>query len=162
MSQNCSSNYHEKLNNVYFRELFNKTKIPKKYKSLGRRMKEREISQKDYDSIISLYMDIFYNEVYFINKPSYFFLGGFIEKLRTKPGVRTIKSAVDGIRPLAHAEFPITLMWDDLFFLNSKEKQIYYNKMNGKRTRTLKIEQEWKRTNNYYDLREYENVRIIS
>lgn len=117
-------------------------------------MKEREISQKDYDKIISLFVDIYYNELYFINKPSYFFLGGFMEKRRTRPGVRTMGAPVDGIRRTAHVEFPITLSWTDLFFLNPVERQITYTKMTGKRTRSEKIEREWKRTNKYYDLKE--------
>lgn len=154
MNQNCISNYHQKLDNTFFREEFNKTEIPKKYKELGKKMKDRQISQKDYDRIISLFVDIFYNEVYFINQPSYFFLGGFLEKRRLKPGVKEKGPAVNGKREKAHIEFPITMYWSDLFFLNHKEKQIRYIKLRGKRTRGNKIEEQWKKRNNFYDLKE--------
>lgn len=154
MNQNCSSNYHQKLDNTYFRDEFNKTKLPQKHKSLGKKIKDRQISQKDYDNIISLFVDIYYHELYFINKPSYFFLGGFLEKRRLKPGVKERGPAVNGKRDTAHVEFPITIRWSDLFFLNYKEGQVRYIKLRGKRTRGNKIEELWKKKFNFYDLKE--------
>lgn len=154
MSQNFSSNINEKLNSDYFRELFNKSELPKKYKSLGKRIKDRQISQRDYDKILSKFMDIYYYELYFINKPSYFFLGGFMEKKRSKSEVKDIGPAKDGQRKKAYIEFPIILQWTGVSFLKYKEKQIKYIKLRGKRTRGNLVEELWKKSNNFYDLKE--------
>ena len=90
MSQNCINDFTEKINNNYLCREFNLTKIPKKHKSLGKKVRDRQISQKDYNAITQKFFDIYYNELYYLNKPSYFFLGGFLQKKRSKPGVRKV------------------------------------------------------------------------
>lgn len=153
MSQNCINNFVERINNSYFWKEFNLTKIPQRHKSLGRLIRERKISQPDYNKIVNTYLDIFYFEVYYLNRPSYFFLGGFIEKKRTNPGVKSRNSHRTGKVEKIYSEFPISLSWTDLFFLNQKERQISYKKSKGRLTKTLKIEKDWLKKNNYYDLK---------
>ena len=51
MSQNCINDFTEKINNNYLCREFNLTKIPKKHKSLGKKVRDRQISQKDYNAI---------------------------------------------------------------------------------------------------------------
>ncbi len=153
MSQNCISNSFQKINNNYFREEFNKSKIPSRHKSLGKRIKDRKISLTDYNTITSKFIDIFYNEVYYLKKPSYFFLGGLIENRRTKPGVKRIGRGKGEERKKIMVEFPMTLLWTDLFFLNRKENQIRYVKLKGSTNKSNKIEKDWLEKNNYYDLR---------
>lgn len=153
MSQNFINNFIEKINNVYFREKFNLTKIPQRHKSLGSKIRERKISQADYNKIISCYLRVYYNEVYYLKGSSYFFLGGFIEPKRTNPGVKERGPGVSGSREKTYVEFPISLSWTDLFFLNQKEKQIIYKKTKGSATPTALIEKKWLQNNNYYDLK---------
>ena len=152
MSQNCINDFTEKINNNYLCREFNLTKIPKKHKSLGKKVRDRQISQKDYNAITQKFFDIYYNELYYLNKPSYFFLGGFLQKKRSKPGVRKVGKGVGKERKKIHVEFPITISWTDLFFLNQKEKQIKYIKTKGSTSRVARIEKEWNKTNNFYDL----------
>ena len=152
MSQNCINDFTEKINNNYLCREFNLTKIPKKHKSLGKKVRDRQISQKDYNAITQKFFDIYYNELYYLNKPSYFFLGGFLQKKRSKPGVRKVGKGVGQKRKKIHVEFPITISWTDLFFLNQKEKQIKYIKTKGSTSRVARIEKEWNKTNNFYDL----------
>lgn len=153
MNQSCINNF-QRLNNNYFTEEFNKSKIPQRHKSLGKRVRDRKISMKQYNEITSKFIDIFYNELYYLNKPSYFFLGGFIEKKRTSPGVRRIGRGKFKERKSVMVEFPITLCWTDLFFLNQKENQIKYIKLKGSTNMTNKIEKDWLAKNNYYDLKQ--------
>lgn len=152
MSQNCINDFTEKINNNYLCREFNLTKIPKKHKSLGKKVRDRQISQKDYNAITQKFFDIYYNELYYLNKPSYFFLGGFLQKKRSKPGVRKVGKGIGKERKKIHVEFPITISWTDLFFLNQKEKQIKYIKTKGSTSRVARIEKEWNKTNNFYDL----------
>ena len=152
MSQNCINDFTEKINNNYLCREFNLTKIPKKHKSLGKKVRDRQISQKDYNAITQKFFDIYYNELYYLNKPSYFFLGGFLQKKRSKPGVRKVGKGIGVERKKIHVEFPITISWTDLFFLNQKEKQIKYIKTKGSTSRVARIEKEWNKTNNFYDL----------
>ena len=152
MSKNCINDFTEKINNNYLCREFNLTKIPKKHKSLGKKVRDRQISQKDYNAITQKFFDIYYNELYYLNKPSYFFLGGFLQKKRSKPGVRKVGKGIGKERKKIHVEFPITISWTDLFFLNQKEKQIKYIKTKGSTSRVARIEKEWNKTNNFYDL----------
>ena len=152
MSQNCINDFTEKINNNYLCREFNLTKIPKKHKSLGKKVRDRQISQKDYNAITQKFFDIYYNELYYLNRPSYFFLGGFLQKKRSKPGVRKVGKGIGQERKKIHVEFPITISWTDLFFLNQKEKQIKYIKTKGSTSRVARIEKEWNKTNNFYDL----------
>ena len=154
MNQSCINNSFQRLNNSHFREEFNKTKIPQRHKSLGKRIRDRKISLKDYNEITSKFFDIFYNEVYYLNRPSYFFLGGFLEKKRTNPGVKHIGPGKRENRKRVMVEFPISLSWTDLFFLNQKEQQIKYVKLKGSTNQINKIEKDWLRKNNYYDLKQ--------
>ena len=153
MSQNCINSFVEKINNSYICREFNLSKIPQRHKSLGRKVRERQISQTDYNKIISAYLNVFYSEVYYLNRASYFFLGGFIEKKRTTPGVKERGPGKRGQREKCYVEFPISLSWTDLFFLNQKERQIAYIKSKGSGTPTQRIEKQWLQSNNYYDLK---------
>lgn len=154
MSQSCINSFVERLDNDFYVREFNKTKIPQRHKQLGKKIRERQISKKDYAEITAKFFDIFYNELYFFNKPSYFFLGGFVEKKRTKPGVRRRGPGKGSEREKIYVEFPISISWTDLFFLNQKEGQISYKKIKGQTRPTNIIERNWRRTNNFYDLDE--------
>lgn len=154
MSLNYINNFIEKIDDVFLRNEFNKSGLQKKHKSLGKKISEREISQKDYNIIIEKFHDIYYNELYFINKPSYFFLGGFLEKKRTKPGVRVFGNVAKKETLKRYVEFPISISWTDVYFLKQKRREISYKKMKGVRSRTGKIEKIWKQNNNFYDLKE--------
>lgn len=154
MNQSCISNSVQRINNNYFLEEFNKSRIPRRHKSLGKKIRDRKISLRAYNEITSKFLDIFYNEVYYLDKPSYFFLGGFIEKRRTSPGVKTIgRRDENSERKRVMVEFPITLLWSELFFVNRRIGEIKYVKLKGSTNMSNKIEKDWLSKNNYYDLR---------
>lgn len=150
---NCINDFTQRLNNSYFLEEFNNSKIPQRYKSLGKKVRERRLKKKQYDEIIGKFFDIFYNELYFLNKPSYFFLGGFLEKKRSKPGIRRVGPGDYLERKQIHVEFPITISWTDVFFLNQKQRQVSYIKTKGSTSATAAIEKKWIAKNNFYDLK---------
>lgn len=155
MNQNSINNFIEKVTQRDFWNAFNLSKIPQKFKSLGRNKKNRQISWKTYNQIISLFLDIHYNEIYFIKKPSYFFLGGMMEVKIGRSGMRTIGRKVDGVRQQKHIENPISLVWTDLWFKDFKRGEIKYVKIKGSNTKSNVIEQVWKNNNNF------EKVKII-
>ena len=73
-------------------------------------------------------------------------------QLRKNSLIFIITSCIGQERKKIHVEFPITISWTDLFFLNQKEKQIKYIKTKGSTSRVARIEKEWNKTNNFYDL----------
>ena len=150
MKANCISNLLDRVGNSYFHGEFNKTKIPQKYKSLGRIKKDRSISRKDYDKIVAKYFDVYYNEVYFLGKPSYFFLGGFLQLVRTSPGVKRIGRTEKKI----YSEQPLFLKWFGMFE-KARRNDIKYFKLKGSTSKTAALEEKWKKSNNYLKLKTY-------
>lgn len=149
MNQNFINSFVQKVTQKDFWEAFNLSKIPQKFKSLGRAKKNRQISLETYNQIISLFFDIHYNEIYFLPKQSYFFLGGMIELKIGTSGMRTIGKAVEGVRQQKYIENPLSLVWTDLWFRDFKRGEIKYVKIKGSNTKSNVIEQLWKNSNNF-------------
>lgn len=105
-----------------------------------------------YDEIVTKFFDIYYNELYFLNRPTYFFLGGKMEKLATKSGVRKIKVGDKMVEK--YIEEPISLSWSGLSFLDLKGNQIVYKKTKSSHSKTAKIEREWRKNNDYYSIKQ--------
>ena len=56
MNQNFINSFVQKVTQKDFWEAFNLSKIPQKFKSLGRAKKNRQISLETYNQIISLFL----------------------------------------------------------------------------------------------------------
>ena len=149
MSLNYTNNFVEKVTQKDFWKSFNLSGIPEKFKSLGRAKKNRQIDFKTYNQIVSLFFDIYYNEVYFIPKQHYFFLGGMMELKVGTSGMKTIGKAVDGVRQQKYIENPLSLVWTDLFFKDFYRGEIKYVKTKGSNKKSNKIEKLWKNSNNF-------------
>lgn len=126
-SDNCF-NYVESIDTNYFFEKFNQTKIVRKYPSLGKRIRDREISKKDYTRIISKFFDIYYHEFYFINRPTYFFLGGILDKRRSLPK-RNSKMHGNKVKEIM-TKGSLLHYWK-IYFKIDQNKDIQYIKLKG-------------------------------
>lgn len=122
----------------HYWNLYRQRKIgfPKKYLSSKNKVyTTRTLTKGEHQQIISKYMDIYFNELYFQDKPKYFPLGGLIEKIQGKKSIFRNR--------IVH---PILLLWhkrpDILFFAN-----IRLAKQNGSTNRIYKLDQEFKKNN---------------
>ena len=110
--------------------------FPKKYLTKKSKANSTQtITKKEHKEIISKYMNVYFKELYFQDKPKYFPLGGLIEKIQ---GKKTLFK-----ERIVH---PILLLWykrpDILFFTNIK-----LAKLNGSTNRIYKLDKDYKKNN---------------
>lgn len=119
-------NYWELYRKRYFK--FPRSFIVKKSKSKTL----QTLKKREYVSIVSTYMDVYFNELYYQDEPKYFFLGGLIEKLQ---GAKSVFK-----KRIIH---PILLFWyqrpNILFFTDVK-----ISKQNGTTNRIYKLDKKYK------------------
>ena len=110
--------------------------FPKKYLSdKSKSHSTRTLTRIEHRQIISKYMNVYFNEFYFQDKPKYFPLGGLLEKIQGKKTI--FKNRIVN---------PILLLWhnrpDILFFTNIK-----LAKQNGRTNRIYKLDKAYKENN---------------
>lgn len=112
------------------------------FKDLGTNEKSRKVNKVLYRKILVNYFKNYFYEVFFLNKPMYFFLGGLMRLCRFGNKVVTIKNK----KALDHMLHNVGLFWynrpSQRFLFSMKLK-----KQKGSTNRMSKLEAEWKAEN---------------
>lgn len=124
----------------YFYDKFKKKKF--KYESTRKKRGQETVSFSMYKRIISMYFKIYFNELFFIRKPHYFFFGGEIITCKVSKFVNKQNILIPN---------SITVLWYNRpldFYI--KKFRMYL--MNGKRNTIPKIKRKWMQENNVDEL----------
>jgi hypothetical protein len=119
----------------YFMSEF-KNKYPK-YMLGEKGSKEKKVSESLYKQILVEYFDIYFKEIYFINRPSYFLYTGIMDKVLYRP--RIIKKNQVNIIAQATIGFMWSMRPSNLFFYC-----VRFIKLTGKLNKIPKIEKLYK------------------
>lgn len=124
----------------YFYEEFKKKRF--KFLSTKKKRGQEIVSFAMYKRIISMYLKIYFNELFFIRKPHYFFFGGEIIVCKVSKFVNYSNVLIPN---------SITVLW------YNRPLEFYINKfrmylMNGKRNTIPKLKRKWMKENNVDEL----------
>lgn len=103
----------------------------------GKGLAEKQVSEELYRKIIMEYFDIYFKEVYFLNKPSYFLYTGILDKVLYRP--RIIKKNQKNIIAKTTIGFMWSMRPSNLFFYC-----VRFIKLTGSSNRIPKIENVYK------------------
>lgn len=106
------------------------------FPELSKFKKNQKLDRNQYVAIVKQYLSIYFNEVYFMKRPFYFFLGGKIKLVRCGGWINDTSEAKPAIglmwydRPSDHWWFSVSI-----------------RKMSGRDRPVPVIEKEWKKKN---------------
>lgn len=135
----------------------------KMYKSSGRNKhpelyqltKRKRLNENQHREIMKTYLSVYFNEVYFFDRPFYFLLGGLIRKGRCGNWIRETKTT----KKITTAPHAIGLFW-----YNRPFPKFWYSvdikKVKGGSVPIPRIERLWKRTNDITKLKVIFDMRM--
>lgn len=117
------------------------------FEELSKFKKHQKLDKRKYKKIVKKYLEVYFNEVYFLNRKFYFFLGGYIFKVRCGNWIRKTKGKED----YSIADHSIGLFW----YLRPCARfwfSVSIRKQKGSSNMIPVIEKQWKKENDIQSL----------